>query len=381
VFEEKRSVDGTEMTLETHRFALFDRSGEPNGVCAITDDVTDCREAMRLLEQARTAAQEPGRAEGERTGAARPQPSGADDAGLLAELDADLAALTPVRRSSLVRFCEEYRAFSADLATTEDANDPAARRLAHTLKGSAANLRLDEIADTARTLERALRDGETPDTLRTLAARIDRQVAQLDASLQASSPPKTRRLSVPEAPSLTTERADEIRGLAKRLADLLALGDADALATSATLTEAIGTDSDLGLQLEAVGAKVQLFEFQRAQEQLQALAPRIERLGSPQSDATIPEEIGALAAQLGPLLDADDTAAEEVAGRLQRAVMLAPAASSLLPLAERISNAVDRFDYTAASAGLSEMERLRRELATESPVKPGPAPLTHGDEQ
>jgi CheY-like chemotaxis protein/HPt (histidine-containing phosphotransfer) domain-containing protein len=271
----------------------------------------------------------------------------------------------PLHRSMLARFCDEYRGFAAGFAAARAAPQPdAPLRLAHTLKGVAANLGLTEIARSADALEAACRNGSDDPALTALAIRIDGQVAALDADAERLTPPDTEPAPCCEIPAMDPECAGEYRALAERLLGLLDSGDAEALDVAARLAAGIGTDSDLGRRLAGLHQRVEAFEFAPAAKDLRALQEPLSRLGGERRDlpanaASMPP-VAALTDRLADLLDGDDTDAGTVAEDLVRALDTRP---HLAATARRIAHSVDEFDYTAARRAVAE---LRRQQAQEA---------------
>lgn len=270
------------------------------------------------------------------------------------------AAPTPLRRSMLGRLCEEYRDFGSKLAAACAApRQDAARRLVHTLKGVAGNLRLAELAADAARLEDAIRSGAEGEALDAHARVIEQGVERLAESLRRLAP-ATIEPPAPcrDLPRLTPEQADRCRNLAAQLGELLRNGDAEALSVAAALAAAVGDDSDLGRRTAALSRRVQMFELTAAAAALAELAAPLGRLGTG-GDATPTVGAEALVERLHALLDADDADAVETAAQL--AAVLGHN-RHLHGLAQRLAQSVDEFDYTAAQAALVALKaRMRAE--------------------
>jgi len=219
----------------------------------------------------------------------------------------DLLIPTPLRRSMLGRLCEEYRDFGSKLAAARAApRQDAARRLVHTLKGVAGNLRLAELAESDGDVPRKLDPAAAGEALDAHARVIEQGVERLAESLRRLAP-ATIEPPAPcrDLPRLTPEQADRCRNLAAQLGELLRNGDAEALSVAAALAAAVGDDSDLGRRTAALSRRVQMFELTAAAAALAELAAPLGRLGTG-GDAT--PTVGAdLAATLTAVgLDADD---------------------------------------------------------------------------
>lgn len=262
---------------------------------------------------------------------------------------------SPLRRTMLRRFCDEYQGFAASFSAA--GNEPrtdARLRLAHTLKGVAGNLGLMEIAAQAGELEASCRDAASADALTPLAASIEAQVVQLAATLDRLAPPAP--IEPPpccELPALDAASAARVRDLAARLLALLADGDAEALATAAALADAVGADSDLGRRIAALQRRVEAFEFAAAAAELEALRDPIDRLGDA-SEAARGASLDHLITRLGRLLDTDDTDAADAAADLAKALAGRPPQAAV---AERVRQSIDEFDYTAARTALAELRQ------------------------
>jgi HPt (histidine-containing phosphotransfer) domain-containing protein len=266
------------------------------------------------------------------------------------------SAPTPLRRAMLGRFCDEYRDFGGKLAAARAApRADAARRLAHTLKGVAGNLRLAEIAADAARLEDAIRAGADADDLDAHALCIEQRVERLTESLRRFAPaPVATPAPCRDIPQLSQAQADRCRALSVQLAELLRNGDAEALSVAAALAAAIGEDSDLGRRVAALSRRVQAFELTAAAAALAELAAPIGRLGT---DGTAAPAAGtdALMDRLGALLDADDADAVDTAAELTAALAPDP---SLDAQVRRLAQSIDEFDYTAARTVFAELRAL-----------------------
>ncbi|GEM_PF-2404042 len=286
--------------------------------------------------------------------------SAGDDA-MRAEADPDAAGApasgqqSPLRRTMLRRFCDEYQGFAASFSAAGNEPRPDARlRLAHTLKGVAGNLGLMEIAAQAGELEASCRNAAPADELAPLAASIEAQVVQLAATLDRLAPPApTEPLPCCELPALDAASAARCRDLAARLLALLGDGDAEALATAAALAEAVGADSDLGRRIATLRRRVEGFEFAAAAAELEALRDPIERLGNA-GEAEPCASLDHLITRLRRLLDADDTDAADAAADLAKALAGRPQQAAV---AERVRQRIDEFDYTAARTALAELRQ------------------------
>ncbi|MCG6940314.1 MAG: response regulator [Thiohalocapsa sp.] len=279
------------------------------------------------------------------------------------------AAPTPLRRSMLARFCDEYLGFAASFAAAGDEPQADAQlRLAHTLKGVAGNLGLTDIARSADALERACRNGEPAQALTALAAGVDTLIEAFAASVDrvtVQTPPAEPCCEIPE---MSAEQAAAAWALAERLQALLDGGDAAALDTAERLAAAVGGDSDLARRLAGLKRRVNAFEFTAAAGELRALRDAIGRLGGRVDEGhgapgLAPAAAEPLMDRLATLLEQDDTTAAAVAAELLHTIRASP---RLAQQAQRVAHWIDEFDYTAARTALTELRQQHtREVAVD----------------
>jgi HPt (histidine-containing phosphotransfer) domain-containing protein len=134
-----------------------------------------------------------------------------------------------------------------------------AERLAHSLKGVAGNLGINEIFQTAGKLEGALRVPHTgiEDLIEELTAALNRQVRNIHAAFPAGgADEKTRFDSRPTDP-------EKVLAALANLKELLEANDADAPEAFANLAAVLGDSVDLS-RLEALRAAVNSFDFEAA---------------------------------------------------------------------------------------------------------------------
>ncbi|WP_433741062.1 response regulator [Pseudomonas putida] len=157
---------------------------------------------------------------------------------------------------SQAHFSEQFHAAIADPDPT------AATRLAHTLRGSAANIGAKELAQAAALLEQISLAGEPNDVLQAGLAEVERHLAQVvgGLSLVGEAPADPGNQFTPSSPELR-ERLDT-------LTRLLAESDtaaADVLEQLRNLSLA----PSLSQRLDLVAQQVERFDFDRALELLQ----------------------------------------------------------------------------------------------------------------
>ena len=134
-----------------------------------------------------------------------------------------------------------------------------AERLAHSLKGVAGNLGINEIFQAAGKLEGAIRVSQTgiEDLIEELTLALDRQVTNIHAAFPAGGADEKTRLD-----SRSTDPEEVLAALAN-LKELLEANDADASEAYASLA-AVLWDSVDPSRLEALGAAVNSFDFEAA---------------------------------------------------------------------------------------------------------------------
>jgi PAS domain S-box-containing protein len=137
-----------------------------------------------------------------------------------------------------------------------------AERLAHSLKGVAGNLGMDEIFQAAGKLERAIRVSQTgvEDLVEALTAALDRQVRSIHAALPAGGTKETAELDC-----RPTDPEKALAALAN-LREMLEANDADASEAYTHLAAHLGDSDDLSLK--ALGAAVNSFDFEEALRRL-----------------------------------------------------------------------------------------------------------------
>jgi CheY-like chemotaxis protein len=141
-----------------------------------------------------------------------------------------------------------------------------AERLAHSLKGVAGNLGINEIFQAAGELEGAIRVSETgiEDLVEELTAALDRQVRNILVAFPARRTYEKTRLD--------TRLTDPEKILAPlaNLKELLEANDADALEGNRNLAAVLGASGDPS-RLEALGAAVNSFDFEGALQRLEEI--------------------------------------------------------------------------------------------------------------
>ncbi len=181
-------------------------------------------------------------------------------------------------RSLLGKFVTDARRFPDRLAGALKAADrTTAIRLAHTLKGDAAQLGAGRLRGLALQLEQALREGQGVGDLRPLTERLTQTLADLTDAISLSFPaapaagvPTTPAVQVP-APA-TARDPQRLAAACTRLAESLAACDFDSAERLAADTEVFS--AAFGDAVSELAEAIAAFDFGTALERLSALAAR-----------------------------------------------------------------------------------------------------------
>jgi CheY-like chemotaxis protein len=144
-----------------------------------------------------------------------------------------------------------------------------AERLAHSLKGAAGNLGINQIFDLAGKLETATREplDNLEGMVKELTSALDRQIQVIEAALRVPPALAEKRDTVESAdPS-------EIAAAVARLTKLLETSDADARQAYAQLAEILRGRVD-AWQLEALRTALDVFDFETALVKLREMLAR-----------------------------------------------------------------------------------------------------------
>ena len=142
-----------------------------------------------------------------------------------------------------------------------------AERFAHSLKGAAGNLGINQILYLAGALERAIRDSPSgvENLVKELASAMDQQIRTIKAALSVAATDGAKLSSPPPAGP-----AETLKAMA-RLKELLEASDADASEAYANLANLLASSVDTS-RLEMLGSTVNRFEFETALSQLNEVA-------------------------------------------------------------------------------------------------------------
>ena len=167
-------------------------------------------------------------------------------------------------RDLLTKFASKQGAAGENILQALESGDrQGAERLAHSLKGVAGNLAMNEIFKAAGKLENAIRESNpvVRNLVEELNSALERQVSNIRAALPTASAEGEKRLdSMPADPQ-------KILMALSQLKELLGTNDADASDAYARLAVLVRGQTDSSL-LEALGAAVSCFDFDSALQTL-----------------------------------------------------------------------------------------------------------------
>ncbi|MGL4678365.1 MAG: Hpt domain-containing protein, partial [Plesiomonas shigelloides] len=170
-------------------------------------------------------------------------------------------------RNMLQRFCTGLQGFAASFQSAWASDDKVtARRLAHTLKGSASTIGATGVAEQAALLEQACEEGDyvgVATRLPSLMAELTPLLSELEAALAASS------VTVAAPRGIDAEM---LAAQLQQLGALLAQSDAQALALCQQIeADLVGSASPLRAAFQEVSQAVNEFEFDQALQLLESL--------------------------------------------------------------------------------------------------------------
>jgi CheY-like chemotaxis protein/HPt (histidine-containing phosphotransfer) domain-containing protein len=163
-------------------------------------------------------------------------------------------------RDLLTQFVAKQESVGNRIAEALEKGDrQQAERLAHSLKGAAGNLGINQIFHSAGNLEKAIRESETgmADLVKDLRSAMDRQIRAIQAALAVNGTDRMR-----PSGARPTEAAQALTAIA-RLKELLEASDADACEAYANLAVLLRGRVDAS-RLERLGAAVKSFDFDAA---------------------------------------------------------------------------------------------------------------------
>jgi HPt (histidine-containing phosphotransfer) domain-containing protein len=167
-------------------------------------------------------------------------------------------------RDLLTQFAVKHESTGTTISQALVSGDRSkAERLAHSLKGAAGNLGINEIFQAAGNLEAAIRASQTgiEDLIEELTAALDRQVRNIQAVFPVGGADEKTRLD-----SRPTDPEKVLAALAN-LKELLEANDADAPEAYRNFAAVLGYSGNRS-RLEALGAAVNSFDFEAALKRL-----------------------------------------------------------------------------------------------------------------
>jgi PAS domain S-box-containing protein len=171
-------------------------------------------------------------------------------------------------RDLLAQFAVKQKSAGERIATAIESGDHhQAERLAHSLKGVAGNLGIDQIFRLAGNLERAIRESQdgVEGLVEELASALDRQIQTIQESLKVATPIAGKRETAGLVDPIAVSTA------VARLRELLEASDADAPDAYANLAEILQGTVDPS-RLDALSAAVNAFDFKTALIKLNDIA-------------------------------------------------------------------------------------------------------------
>jgi len=180
-------------------------------------------------------------------------------------------------RDLLTQFVAKQQSVGNRIAEAlENGDRHQAERLAHSLKGAAGNLGINQIFRSAGNLEKAIRESETgiADLLKDLRSAMDRQIRTIQTALAVNGTDRMRPSGARPA-----EARQALTAIA-RLKELLEASDADACEAYRNLAVLLRGIVDAS-QLEKLGAAVESFDFDAA---LSRLGEVVKEFGEKESE-------------------------------------------------------------------------------------------------
>jgi CheY-like chemotaxis protein len=172
-------------------------------------------------------------------------------------------------RRILIGFAEHNAATAAALEALRTGGDhEALRQLAHSIKGSAANIGATQLSTAARELEKTLAEAPAPDpaTLSALTAAVGRQLKEVLAGIAAVSPPPAA--SAGEGPAVDpAERQAKL----DQLAEALQLADPETIPSRFAAARA-HLPAELAAEL---AASIAAYEYDKALERLRSIIAEV----------------------------------------------------------------------------------------------------------
>ncbi|HET7794148.1 MAG TPA: response regulator, partial [Rhizobacter sp.] len=165
-------------------------------------------------------------------------------------------------RRMLLKFRDSQASFDTAFAAALEGTDRSApERVAHTLKGTAANIGATRLASAAAAVEEACRRGLGRDALSDMLARVRDELQVVVSGLQGidAAPPPSSADTTPAA--LSPER---LRDCVERLRQRLAENDPAALGLVGELENLVAGSAEHRDAVQGISGKVNDFEFDEA---------------------------------------------------------------------------------------------------------------------
>ena len=180
-------------------------------------------------------------------------------------------------RDLLTQFVAKQQSVGNRIAEAlENGDRHQAERLAHSLKGAAGNLGINQIFHSAGNLEKAIRESESgiADLVKDLRSAMDRQIRTIQTALAVNGTDRMRPSGARPA-----EARQALTAIA-RLKELLEASDADACEAYRNLAVLLRGMVDAS-RLEKLGAAVESFDFDAA---LSRLGEVVKEFGEKESE-------------------------------------------------------------------------------------------------
>jgi HPt (histidine-containing phosphotransfer) domain-containing protein len=178
-------------------------------------------------------------------------------------------------RDLLGQFADKQCDAAAQIsAALNEGDQKLAERIAHTVKGVAANIGISEVQSAAQKLEKAIRDGH--DSISALldefTALLSTQVHAIEQALNASAPVKSQGAQVPPF------NGEAASSSIARLRVLLEASDGDTEEAFRSLQDAVAGAVEK-TRLDALNASINDFDFEAALVRLSEIGEHCSRSG------------------------------------------------------------------------------------------------------
>ncbi|MBF0357922.1 MAG: response regulator, partial [Magnetococcales bacterium] len=187
-----------------------------------------------------------------------------------------------IYQKSLIQFAQKHQTDAEQIrALLADGDKTAAKAITHALKGVASNLAATALAEAAKNLDTALRDGES--NLDGLIAEVQSTFMEVETSVKSLQPDQEKpaehtgsAVSTKEAPDSIADPA-AIAATLKQLADLLNSGDSIGAEKFLFAAEKSLVDTIYAADLQIVAEKMDEFDFDSAREIVIKIAEALDK--------------------------------------------------------------------------------------------------------